>query len=57
MQKGEDGWAEAAKVMMGRKLSGVEAYYFFRSPAVCSVDLAERLQQWAMADAQSRDRG
>ena len=49
--KGEDGWAELQKLMAGTER--VEAYYFSVSPALFG-DLAERLQQWGMADAQSR---
>ncbi|MCX8227360.1 MAG: glucose-6-phosphate dehydrogenase [Sulfitobacter sp.] len=49
--KGTDGWAELQKLMAG--VDRVEAYYFSVSPALFG-DLAERLQQWGMADAESR---
>ena len=49
--KGEDGWAALQQLMAGS--DRIEAYYFSVSPSLFG-DLAERLQQWGMADAQSR---
>ncbi len=49
--KGQDGWAELQKLMAGT--DRVEAYYFSVSPALFG-DLAERLQQWGMADENCR---
>ncbi len=49
--RGEDGWADLQEIMKGTER--VEAYYFSVSPALFG-DLAERLQQWGMADEQAR---
>ncbi len=49
--RGETGWAELQEIMKGT--GRVEAYYFSVSPALFG-DLAERLQQWGMADQDAR---
>ncbi len=49
--KGEKGWADLQQKMSGT--GRVEAYYFSVSPSLFG-DLAERLQLWGMADADSR---
>ena len=49
--RGETGWADLQEKMKGT--SRVEAYYFSVSPALFG-DLAERLQQWGMADKDAR---
>ncbi|WP_025052932.1 glucose-6-phosphate dehydrogenase [Sulfitobacter noctilucae] len=49
--KGTDGWAALQELMKGT--DRVEAYYFSVSPALFG-DLAERLQQWGMADKDAR---
>ena len=49
--RGETGWAELQEAM--KDDSRIEAYYFSVSPALFG-DLAERLQQWGMADARAR---
>ncbi|MBD3663315.1 glucose-6-phosphate dehydrogenase [Sulfitobacter aestuariivivens] len=49
--RGETGWADLQEAMKGK--GRVEAYYFSVSPALFG-DLAERLQQWGMADEDAR---
>ncbi|MEM6939269.1 MAG: glucose-6-phosphate dehydrogenase [Pseudomonadota bacterium] len=49
--RGEAGWAALQEIMKGTER--VEAYYFSVSPALFG-DLAERLKQWGMADAEAR---
>jgi len=49
--RGEKGWAKLQEQMKGT--DRIEAYYFSVSPALFG-DLAERLQQWGMADAKAR---
>ncbi|WP_025057416.1 glucose-6-phosphate dehydrogenase [Sulfitobacter noctilucicola] len=49
--RGEAGWAELQELMKGT--DKIEAYYFSVAPALFG-DLAERLQQWGMADKQAR---
>jgi len=49
--KGETGWAELQELM--KEKGRVEAYYFSVAPALFG-DLAERLQQWGMADTDAR---
>ncbi|MGJ8616978.1 MAG: glucose-6-phosphate dehydrogenase [Sulfitobacter sp.] len=49
--RGEKGWAELQEAMSGT--GRVEAYYFSVSPSLFG-DIAERLQKWGMADADSR---
>lgn len=49
--RGDTGWAALQEQMKGT--DRVEAYYFSVSPALFG-DLAERLQQWGMADARAR---
>ncbi|MCX7559839.1 glucose-6-phosphate dehydrogenase [Sulfitobacter sp. F26204] len=49
--KGKAGWADLQKLMQGT--GKVEAYYFSVAPSLFG-DLAERLQQWGMADKDAR---
>ncbi len=49
--RGEAGWSELQELMKGT--GKVEAYYFSVSPALFG-DLAERLQQWGMANSDAR---
>ncbi|MEM6306261.1 MAG: glucose-6-phosphate dehydrogenase [Pseudomonadota bacterium] len=49
--RGETGWAELQEKMKGT--DRIEAYYFSVSPALFG-DIAERLQEWGMADASAR---
>jgi len=49
--RGEKGWADLQEAMSGT--GRVEAYYFSVSPSLFG-DIAERLQKWGMADADSR---
>ncbi|MEP5731819.1 MAG: glucose-6-phosphate dehydrogenase [Sulfitobacter sp.] len=49
--RGDNGWAELQEIMKGT--DKIEAYYFSVSPALFG-DLAERLQNWGMADSRAR---
>lgn len=49
--RGDTGWAALQELMKGT--DRIEAYYFSVSPALFG-DLAERLQQWGMADERAR---
>tara|TARA_R110002049_G_scaffold23545_10_gene83683 strand:- start:67637 stop:69100 length:1464 start_codon:yes stop_codon:yes gene_type:complete len=49
--RGDTGWADLQAKMAGK--GRIEAYYFSVSPSLFG-DLAERLQQWGMADEDSR---